>query len=472
MALRSLPNAMHLPLSGDSATQVSAACFPIEDGMISTMKTKTLLRALCAVPLLAIMVSFQQLPASAQAADEADCLAGNAEACFYTAAAYANGDGVEANKQTTAKYFLKACEMGIPDGCTYAGSIYLRGEDNVEQDLDLAIHHYETACSMAHMDGCNYAYSVTTNPKYGVNDPARAMRALTGGCEAGYAQACSWAAGLGYDGADGKFPDFTDWAGAAPNAASACEADDKYYCLVASILFANPESPAFDAQRSIRYLSITCDDGVATNCQNLGAIYQGLEEWELAATSYEKACSSSEKKACDHAQDVRRYLREEAERERILAERESTMNSLISSGRYADAVHTALYDYGSVRLAERAVTSAANAGALSSISTQDLYGLASWALSGAASGAVNRELANRGTGLEGRFGEGTNTPGAAARRYQELYGASAPGYSASAGPPPPSKPMLSAAEASAQTKAKYRSAWCTMNGNANRNVCN
>ena len=105
------------------------------------------------------------------------------------------------------------------------------------------------------------------------------------------------------------------------------------------------------------------------------------------------------------------------------------------------------------------------------IATNDLYAAALWFSSGPVRQAADAELAARGTGLEGRFGTGTNSPGAADARWRELYGLSAPTYtSSSASSTPP--PMASAADISAATRDRYRYAHCVMSGsNTSAQVC-
>jgi hypothetical protein len=142
----------------------------------------------------------------------------------------------------------------------------------------------------------------------------------------------------------------------------------------------------------------------------------------------------------------------------------------LRDGKYGQAVNTALYQYGSVEYAQMATLAASRAGRMSDVGTQDLYALASWFRDGPVRAAADSEMAKRGTGLEGTFGTGTNAAGAADARWKAANGGSAPRPSSS-GYTPSRPSVLGASQAAAQTRDKYRSAHCTMSGNANRNLC-
>jgi TPR repeat protein len=59
--------------------------------------------------------------ASAQRQSEAACEAGDRKACFEMGTAYAQGTGVEASMNEAIPFFLRACDRGMPEGCTTAG---------------------------------------------------------------------------------------------------------------------------------------------------------------------------------------------------------------------------------------------------------------------------------------------------------------------------------------------------------------
>ncbi|NHK28859.1 sel1 repeat family protein [Parvularcula flava] len=410
-------------------------------------------------------------PAVAQSQSEAACNGGDAEACFYTGAEYAQGSGVAEDKQKAVTFFLKACDMGIPDGCSTSGYLTSRGEGNIVEDDVKATTYYERACKMGHEDGCNWGLGalLAQSPR----DAARIKTLIVEGCNAGSTYACKWGAGALFDGSENKYPELIDHELGGPVAEKSCEIDwQAYGCYFAEVIYGNPDAPTFNAEKSLTYTNIGCSFDQAQSCSNLGGIYVSIEDYDFALRSYEKACTLGLEASCDYAKSLSGWMEEVAAYEQRMAEMNATMNSLIGSGAYGQAVNTAIYTYGSTDMVAKAVTAASNAGRMSDISTQDLYVVAYWFPSGPVRGAADREMAARGTGLEGTFGEGTNTAGAADARYRAQYGSSMPSSSSSSySSSSPSKPVLSAAEASAQTKARYRTAHCTMNGNPDWPVC-
>ena len=175
--------------------------------------------------------------------------------------------------------------------------------------------------------------------------------------------------------------------------------------------------------------------------------------------------------ACDVAGNYKTWLEERAAYEAWLAqqaERKAQLDQMISGGNLDGAMQVALYDFGSTDLAEYVTRKASG---YSGFSTNNLYVLSLWFPGQAIGAAADRELASRGTGLEGHFGEGTNAPGMAEARYRAAYGSSPPSSRASVSSP--SQPrMKNAAEISAATRERYRWAHCTMSGsNTSAKVC-
>jgi TPR repeat protein len=410
-------------------------------------------------------------PAEAQSANNVRaCQSGNAEGCFYAGAEIAPN-----NKQNALPYFLRACELGVPDGCFYVGRWQLYGEGNIRQDRSAALDNFERACSVGHYDGCQFAYDVAILPQFGFRDIGRGLDMMEEGCEAGNIPACKDGAAIAYDGRAGEHPGHVDFSRAGPMAELVCaDAYDRLYCQMAEAIYGNPESPTFDAQRGIYYNQLNCNQGVAPSCGNVGYIYMMLEEYELAAQAYTRACRGGQQNHCEYGQYLTNWIRTQAAELAAYhaqqQQRNSDIDGLIRAGRYADAVNRAVHEYRSTDLASRAVLAANNAGAMSTLNTQDLYVLAYWFPSGQVASFVNSQLSARGTGLEGTFGGDTNAAGAAAARYQQQYGSRAPSYTTNSGPTPSSSPVLSSAQASQQTRDRYRAAWC-QGSNQNRNVC-
>lgn len=126
-----------------------------------------------------------------------------------------------------------------------------------------------------------------------------------------------------------------------------------------------------------------------------------------------------------------------------------------------------MYQLRSGPLAKEVVKTAIRQNSMGALNTQTLYVLASWFRDGPVNAAVARHLRARGTGLEGTFGTGTNTPGAAEARWRTANGGSANaygGYRPSASSVPAPAPMMSSSSAAEATRRRYRTAHCEMAG--------
>ena len=105
--------------------------------------------------ILGLALGFTPAVQAQQSPSQAACAAGDGEACFYTGAEYAQGQGVPENKQRAVDYFLRACNLGVPDGCNTAGYLMSVGEGNLERNVELGVEYMAQACTMGHEDGCS-----------------------------------------------------------------------------------------------------------------------------------------------------------------------------------------------------------------------------------------------------------------------------------------------------------------------------
>ncbi|MBI1399223.1 tetratricopeptide repeat protein [Hyphomonas sp.] len=411
--------------------------------------------------------------ASAQTQSEPACLAGDAEACFYTGVEYAQGIGAPEDKQKAVTFFLKACDGGIPDGCSTSGVLIRAGEGNLEKNVIRGVAYQERACAMGHVDGCEWALGNRISPASEAYDLKKAIATAKAGCEAGVEKACAWGRSWSWDGSKGKYPDLINMIDAGWFAERDCARNDIMGCYIAERAYADPESAAFDAAKGLKYSLINCNEKANEgSCRNVGGVYLDIGEEKLGAEYMRKACGMGHENACEIAADWERYFAEVAAREARIAARDKIINDLVSAGRYGDAVSAALHQIGTKEYAEKAALSARSAGAMAQIETADLYALALWFPSGPVRAAADSEMSARGTGLEGTFGTGTNEPGMADARWKDLYGSSAPRYTSSTSPSAPQSRTFGAGDAAAQTREKYRYAHCIMAGsNTSATVC-
>lgn len=115
--------------------------------------------------------------------NEIACTKGGAEACFYAAADYANGEnGMPLSKPKAADLFIKACDLGIPDGCFYTGTMYRHGVEGISADPARGIALHEKACTMGHEDACNATYAILGSDEKGEKDIPRLLTAFEKGC--------------------------------------------------------------------------------------------------------------------------------------------------------------------------------------------------------------------------------------------------------------------------------------------------
>lgn len=410
--------------------------------------------------------------ASAETESEPACAAGDAEACFHTGSEYAQGLGVAASPNTAIPFFLMACDGGVPDGCSSAGMLVMDGKGDLAADPEAGMFFLEQACKRGHEKGCEWAVGYRIAETHVMHDPTTVVDLLIDGCKAGSMWACGWGARAALDGSGGKYPEMVDITKAARLGEVGCEQGNLSACVVSERIFADPASPLFDPENSLKYSDINCDSDIAASCNNLARVYYMIDEIELGTVAYEKACQLGKQETCAEAREMREYLTEKAAYDAAEAQRSASINGLINAGRYGEAVNSAIHEFGSTKYVETAVRATQRAGAMSSLNTQDLYVVASWFSSGDIRNIADAEMSARGTGLEGRFGTGTNTAGAADARWKQQHGSPMPTARASSSPSAPSSTVLSSGDAAAQVREKYRSAHCDMAGsNSSSSVC-
>lgn len=427
----------------------------------------------------ALAIAMLSEPSWAQAPSEQSCNQQNdGEFCFYTGVEYIQGQGTAKNVQKAFDYFQKSCDLGIPDGCNVLGYHFQNGID-VDVDFAAAAQHYHNACKVGMHAACDSANAMYLQGKYGLNNKLAATQVWFDACQSGVLKMCQWGIDYLIEGRDGYAENRT---AAAKMALKGCLLQDPNACDWAEYLYATPDSPQFEALEAMRILSINCVQRKSASCLRLGTIYHEIGVYDKAEFFYQQACDLPEEEGnshqgCGHAKDMRQYFAEVAERERILAEiaernkqNFAQLSQLLARGDYAGGMAFAV-ESRSVEVAERAVTAVNQAGAWGTISADYLYIMATW-LKGGALAAVNAEMQRRGTGLEGQFGEGTNTPAQIAKRYAEANnGRQLPSARASSSSFSPIA-VPSSAQIAQSTRDKYRWAHCQMSGsNTSATVC-
>lgn len=407
--------------------------------------------------------------------NEIACSKGGAEACFYAGADYASGgNGLEMSKPKAAELFIKACDLGVPDGCFYTARWYRHGVDGISADPARGIDLYETACKMGHEEACEASFAILGRDEKGEEDIPRLLSAFEEGCANESIKACGWGGSFYYDGWDGDYPEVVDFVRGAPLSYKACKTTKSSTdCIFAEVMYADPSSPAFNAERALEMTQINCEADIKESCGNLGRIFAIVEDYEFAIGPYEKSCQLGNESICDYAKDLRRYVDELAAWNAEQEARRAEMASMLNSGDYNGAVATAVSVYSSTVYAEQAVLATSSAGQMGSVDDYDLKVLEHWFQSGQVGGLVRSEMRRRGLAISGEdnsWARDMQTISSANQRFNAARSNST--YRPIEQAPPSAGNSVSSASATAQVRQKYRDAHCTMNNNANRYLCN
>ncbi|MEZ5937354.1 MAG: tetratricopeptide repeat protein [Hyphomonadaceae bacterium] len=396
------------------------------------------------------------------------CESGDPDACINQGIRYQQGIEIQASWGDAAKYWGKACKLGVSDGCQMASEVYSGLADGFPADYPRLVAVEASGCKLGMALQCADA-ALRLYSGDGVSQNVElALPLFAKACDLKDALACAIAATEYLDGEQGTPIDAQK---AVVFGKKGCALEQQDACLLVESAYMLPKYATFEPQAGFEYALKNCADNSGASCSNLGNVYVEIKEYELGVENYDKACKLGVEEACTVAGNFRTWLTERAAYEAWLAqqaERKAQLNQLISGGNLDGAMRAALFDYGSTDLAEYVAGKASD---YKAFSTNNLYVLSLWFPGKAVGAAADKELSNRGTGLEGRFGEGTNAPGMAAARYRAAYGSSPPTYTANVSSPSLPK-MPSAAEISAQTREKYRWAHCTMKGsNTSAKIC-
>ncbi|MDP2765496.1 MAG: hypothetical protein Q8O54_11755, partial [Brevundimonas sp.] len=416
---------------------------------------------------------------------------------------YMTGRGVAADPTRGIAMFDAACRLGSSEGCDNAATARQRAGAAAARPQPTATALTLTgsvqACLAGSQADCVRAGEAYTMGQGVAVDHVAARPLVVRGCEGGHANSCSWA-GVNFETGDGG-P--VDLAQAGVYYRRACEGNlrrggcgnlGRFYelagdhelseaayaraCSDANLDYCQRQAQALHRlgriSEALPLLERACTADIGSACALLGYTEAGRENWEAASAAYNKACRLGVEAQCAYSRqlagDLERRRAWHAER----AAQRAEVARLIQSGDTAGAADYAVYQLRSGPLAREVVESAMRRNAMGSLNTQTLYVLASWFRDGAVSGAVSSELRARGTGLEGTFGTGTNQPGMAEARWRAANGGAASAYSSyrPSQSSTPAPPVLSSADAAAQTRDRYRTAHCQMPGSSSSSsVC-
>ena len=350
-------------------------------------------------------------------------------------------------------------------------------------------------CNAGNISSCSAAGLALSDPQSARYDVFISLRYLQKACTAMDGAACGRLALIYFDG-EGDVDQ--DWDAASNFSQKACAKRDRDGCDVAEAIFAEPASSFFDAEKALRYRTINCGFDRWQSCEQHARILYNLGDNRNAEQIAARACSrasagnadSTSQSICDLAgsleanrikmeqvaaqQAARAQAARQATREADVRNKRAVVDSFLQDRNYDTAIYAAIYNSRTVNDASYALTATINAGALGAVYIDNLHVLNYWVPGGSLNQAVNAEIARRSRGKSncGIF-NCTNTPGASQARWRAQNGNRNTYRPRSSGPPANARTGagLSTAQAQAQTRRKYRSAHCTMNNNANRNLC-
>ncbi|XP_077499210.1 cytochrome c oxidase assembly factor 7 isoform X2 [Amblyomma americanum] len=106
------------------------------------------------------------------------CEAGCAKACFGVGlglTAKEGESGVARDVDQGLAFFSRACDMGSPDGCYFASSLFITGTD-LPRDMRRAFRFAERACELKNMQACTNVALMYERGQGVQKDPAQAKR--------------------------------------------------------------------------------------------------------------------------------------------------------------------------------------------------------------------------------------------------------------------------------------------------------
>lgn len=120
---------------------------------------------------------------------ERECDAGSADRCRRLAVSYALGQTAPKNESYATTLYERACMMGDPAGCVFAGQMH-EFEHGVPKDVPAAATFYERACKLDYAAGC-YNLAILNESGRGLpTDLAKAADLYSVACKAGASRAC------------------------------------------------------------------------------------------------------------------------------------------------------------------------------------------------------------------------------------------------------------------------------------------
>lgn len=208
--------------------------------------------------------------------------------------------------------FDRACTLGDPEGCYYAGRLLFGGR-GVPRDADRGIERLEHACD----DGVLRACETLVRQRVGERDAKSTGSArwqnryqLQAQCIDGDANGCFYV-GLYFDRGTNGFP--KDAKRGAAGYARGCDLGERVSCnnLANDYYYGDGVTQSFAL--AARFYERACREGEPIGCANVGFISEygdGVPlDMKRAAEMYASGCSAAKSYACLHVEMLEEYRR-------------------------------------------------------------------------------------------------------------------------------------------------------------------
>lgn len=403
-----------------------------------------------AAPKVAQSAPAQPAPAADQSmppgweAWEAQCDAGDAEACTNFGERLRLGIRTPVDYPRAAQLFRKGCAARIDVACENGGIMIWNGQYGVTESVPEAMAMLNTGCETGSWRACSVLGRIYTRDQKGIApDRAKQQDFELRACHNGSALDCAVAA-----------LDQTDIQMTMMLLARGCDLGDALSCHSAAIrlnagkeLPANPafarrlfargcdlaeKSKYFDACVDLLRLDdpqaqqpgtrerieSLCNSGAPWGCSWAAQLSIARKNYRAAVNWLNGACKGDIAEACRAEKDFGEFLvqfekwenqeKALAERER---EREERIAGLLVSNQPLDAVAVAINEYGSPELVDRALVGAGSAVAQLDDFTFDILIMPGWRdrMSAQGRAIVDREYQRRGLNLKRNYSTVINT---------------------------------------------------------------
>jgi uncharacterized protein len=236
-------------------------------------------------------------------AAEADCLAGDATACWWQALALATGSDEDAQYARVEGLLVGACEAGLADACgSLAFHLLIRHTSPGYRGK--AHDAFRRACDGG--VGCDHLAACPDGDSARVKALAGDAHAAEGECGAGQMDRCLHL-GIAFTTGNGVTRDCARAAGLFERV---CESGDPHGCWYLGGAYARGEGIAQDAARAAALFRRGCDVDHPNSCVDLAFAHvygRGVpQDLPAAVALFDKACTLGT--ACDHADHYRERL--------------------------------------------------------------------------------------------------------------------------------------------------------------------